>query len=118
MLKRIKGAWTKWVAMLWFAGISHAWAGMEQMPMPDQVDTDDSPMGTLEKLINYGGQILLGVLGLATLMMIGWIILKKFREATEKGTWGEFGSTAVIGLVVIVLVAGLIILAYDYVLEA
>jgi hypothetical protein len=90
---------------------------MAELPDAGQVAGDantESPLEFIQDIASRGvdiaGPILAGVVSLG----IGGYMFASFRDAREKGDWGKFGTTFVIGAILIVAVIVLAILAADY----
>ncbi|MEW8139169.1 MAG: DUF2976 domain-containing protein [Candidatus Thiodiazotropha endolucinida] len=74
----------------------------------------DSPLQFLQDISHVGvgiaGPIIAGVISLG----IAGYLFVSFRDAREKGDWGKFGTTFILGSLVIVAVIVLALLAVEY----
>tara|TARA_A100001391_G_scaffold203505_1_gene196033 strand:- start:90 stop:494 length:405 start_codon:yes stop_codon:yes gene_type:complete len=86
--------------------------GITSSPALAQLPTMDEPTrgegsGLMETIQNYlYDAAILGGLIIATVAfyIVGQSALAKYKEASEKGQWGAFGITIVVGIILIVAV--------------
>ncbi|HFD80633.1 MAG TPA: hypothetical protein ENK05_09625 [Gammaproteobacteria bacterium] len=98
---------------LLFGGAAHAELPASADVLPTGAD-DEKPISTLTYVLLWGGQIFAILLGLSSVGYSGFSIVTSFGEASKRGEWGSFISTAIFGVVLVGIGITLAVLLFNY----
>ncbi|MGJ8517631.1 TIGR03745 family integrating conjugative element membrane protein [Carnimonas bestiolae] len=76
--------------------------GLPTMEAPEQTG-DGGIMGYSQGYMYQGGVLVGLAVSTTAFIVVAYAAIKKFHLATERGEWGNFGLTAVVGAVMLVL---------------